>query len=210
MGRLEVEKGHSILIDALAELHRRGLPLKLEIVGDGSRRPHLERRVRKLGLDSSVSFAGPIGQDELPDRYKAADIFCVPSLGEGGGPVVAMEAMSLGLPVVASNTMGIPELIEDGVTGLLSPPGLSGELADQIERLARGVALRRRLGVAGRERVAEGFDRETWIEELCRCFEEFVEPDAGSSGQAADATEAPLNMDGESSRASRPLVSRHE
>ena len=171
VGRLELVKGHSILLHALAELRRRGLSLELKIIGDGSRRPHLERLSRKLGLGDSVIFAGAVGQNEIPSLYMEADIFCVPSLGEGG-PVVAMEAMAVGLPIVASNTGGIPELVEHGVTGLLVPPGHPRALADGIERLIRDRALRRRLGAAGREKISHEFDQERWIDELWSCLAE--------------------------------------
>jgi colanic acid/amylovoran biosynthesis glycosyltransferase len=128
----------------------------LEVVGDGSRLDSLRLQADSLGISDRVTFAGPVGQDRIRERYRAADAFCLPSLGEGI-PVVLMEALASGLPAVASNTMGIPELIEDGVTGLLVPPGRPEELAGAIERLAGDRSLGRRLGKAGRSKVIEEF-----------------------------------------------------
>lgn len=209
VGRLEVVKGHSILLDALAELRHRGLSPQLEIVGDGPRRPHLERRARQLGIHDRVSFAGPVGQDEIPRRYMGADVFCLPSLGEGV-PVVLMEAMALGLPVVASSTGGIPELVEDGVTGLLAPPGRPGPLADRIERLARDSDLRQRFGAAGRRKITDGFDQERWIDELWSCFMEVADPASADSRHRADVARSAIGTEGESSQPSQPLVPGHE
>jgi glycosyltransferase involved in cell wall biosynthesis len=122
-----------------------------------------------LGISDRVRFAGPIGQDRIRDHYRAADAFCLPSLGEGI-PVVLMEALASGLPAVASNTMGIPELIEDDVTGLLVLPGRPDDLAASIERLARDRSLGWRLGAAGQRKVFEEFNLEQGAESLHSAF----------------------------------------
>jgi glycosyltransferase involved in cell wall biosynthesis len=171
VGRLEREKGHTILLEAVSLLKQRQVAASLEIVGDGTRLDALQRQARALGVSDRVRFVGPIGQDRIRERYLAADVFCLPSLGEGI-PVVLMEALASGLPAVASNTMGIPELIEHEVTGLLVSPGRSGELAAAIERLARDRSLGRRLGEAGRRRVMEGFNLEHGAEVLRSAFRE--------------------------------------
>jgi colanic acid/amylovoran biosynthesis glycosyltransferase len=178
VGRLEREKGHAILLEALALLRQREVPVVLEVVGDGSRLDSLRRQAVSMGISDRVTFAGPVGQDRIQDRYRAADAFCLPSLGEGI-PVVLMEALASGLPAVASNTMGIPELIEDGVTGLLVPPGRPGELAEKIERLARDRALGRELGEAGRRKVIEEFSLDQGADSLRDAFLQVL------SGQAA-------------------------
>ncbi len=180
VGRLEREKGHAILLDAVALLCERRVPVSLEIVGDGNRLETLRRKARALGIEGKVSFAGAVGQDRIRDHYRAADVFCLPSLGEGI-PVVLMEALASGLPAVASNTMGIPELIEDGGTGLLVPPGRPRELATAIERLAGDRSLRRRLGEAGRRRVIEEFDIDQGAEVLRSAFAELLAPNGGAS-----------------------------
>lgn len=178
VGRLEREKGHSILLDAVSLLQERHVPVRLELVGDGSQLESLGRQARALGISDRVRFAGPVGQDRIRERYRDADVFCLPSLGEGV-PVVLMEALASGLPAVASNTMGIPELIEDGVTGLLVSPGRPEELAAAIERLARDRSLGRRLGAAGRLRVMEEFNLDRGAEILRASFSELAAGRAG-------------------------------
>jgi glycosyltransferase involved in cell wall biosynthesis len=165
VGRLEREKGHSLLLEAISLLRKRLVPVRLEVVGDGSRLESLRRQAAALGISDRISFAGAVGQDRIRDHYGAADAFCLPSLGEGI-PVVLMEAMACGLPVIATNMMGIPELVEDGVTGLLVTPGRPEDLAVAVERLARDRGLGRRFGEAGRRRVMEEFNLDQGAEIL--------------------------------------------
>lgn len=122
VGRLVHLEGQSLLVEAVARLRSEGLPVDLVLVGDGPKRSELEEQVRRLGLDDHVSFAGAVGQDEILDHYRAASLFCLPSFAEGL-PVVLMEAMAVGLPVVTTRIMGVPELVEDGVSGRLVAPG---------------------------------------------------------------------------------------
>ena len=160
VGRLVAVKGHAVLLDAIADLRDRdGLPVALEVVGDGPRRAVLEDRARALGVADLVTFHGRVGQDDIRRHYASADAFCLPSFGEGV-PVVLMEAMAMEVPVVASRVMGIPELVEDGRSGLLVPPGRSRALADALARLAGSADLRRELGRAGRGRVEAVFSLE--------------------------------------------------
>jgi glycosyltransferase involved in cell wall biosynthesis len=113
--------------------------------------------VRRLGLAEHVRFLGSVGQDELRAHYARADIFCLPSFAEGI-PVVAMEAMAMEVPVVSTRIMGIPELVEHGVHGLLVPPGRVDALIDAIERLVRAPDERRSMGQAGRAKVRDDYD----------------------------------------------------
>jgi glycosyltransferase involved in cell wall biosynthesis len=165
VGRLEPEKGQEVLLLAVAELVGRGLSMTLKVVGEGSKRLALERRAVELGIADSVELEGAVGQDRIRDFYGSADVFCLPSLGEGV-PVVLMEAMATGLPVVASNLMGIPELVEDQVSGLLVPPGRPDALASAIEALAADQGLRRRIGQAARSKVLAEFDLDASAREL--------------------------------------------
>jgi colanic acid/amylovoran biosynthesis glycosyltransferase len=157
VGRAEPVKAHAVLLEAVALLAERGIDAGATVVGDGSLLPALRRRAAGLGLDGRVRFAGTISQDRIRDYYAAADVFCLPSLGEGV-PVVLMEAMAMELPVVASRVMGVPELVEDGVSGLLVPPARPDLLADALERLATDRGLRERMGAAGRTAVKRRFD----------------------------------------------------
>ncbi len=157
VARLVRHKGHATLLRALALLADAGLPLEATLVGDGPEREELERLGGELGLGARVRFAGAVGQDELPGVYRDHDVFCLPTLSEAVG-VVNMEAMACGLPVVCSDLMGVPELVEDGGNGLLVTPGREEELAAVLRRLAGDPALRARLGEAGRRTVEERFD----------------------------------------------------
>jgi colanic acid/amylovoran biosynthesis glycosyltransferase len=154
VGRLVPGKGHALLLEALADLRDRGIPAAATFVGDGPERAGLERLAEELRLD--VRFAGAVGQDELPAFYEHAQLFCLPTLAEGLG-VVLLEAMAHGLPVVSTRVMGVPEVVEEGRTGLLVLPGRADLLAQAIESLAADPELRERMGLAGRERVQREF-----------------------------------------------------
>lgn len=169
VGRLVPFKGQALLLDSVAELRRRGIDARLSLVGEGPSRPRLERRAAGLGLDGAVEFAGAVGQDEIRSRYAAADAFCLPSFAEGV-PVVLMEAMAMRLPVVTSRIMGIAELVDDGVGGILLPPGRGDLLTEALARLARDPDLRRRLGESGRQKVAAEFDVRESGRRLARIF----------------------------------------
>lgn len=157
VGRLAPVKGQAVMLDAIAELARRGVAAHLTIAGDGPERDQLERRTAKLGLGDRVEFTGPVGHSRLSDLYAAADVFCTSSFAEGL-PTVLMEAMATGLPTVATRIMGVPELVEHGVTGLLVPPARADLLADALEQLASQPAERREMGEAGRRKVIEERD----------------------------------------------------
>jgi len=174
VGRLHPVKGHPVLLDAVALLIEDGVDAQLTIVGDGERRATLEQQVAKLGLADSVTFAGSVGQDEIRPFYEQADVFCLPSLGEGI-PVVLMEAMAMRLPVVSSGIMGIPELVEDEVSGLLVPPGRPVAVATALRRLAGDPELRSQLARQAREKVAADHDGTRAAERLLGLFESSVE-----------------------------------
>jgi glycosyltransferase involved in cell wall biosynthesis len=127
------------------------------IVGEGPERAALEALARDLGVGDRLALPGAVGQDEIGSWFASADIFCLPSLAEGL-PVVLMEAMASGLPVVAPRLMGIPELVEDGVSGTLVTPGRVDELADALAGQLADPDRRRRMGAAGRERVLAEFE----------------------------------------------------
>jgi colanic acid/amylovoran biosynthesis glycosyltransferase len=157
VGRLVHRKGQSLLIEACAALVERGVPVRLTLVGDGPKRAELEALAERLGFVDRVRFAGAVGHDEILAMFRAADIFCLPSFSEGV-PVVLMEAMAHSVPVVTTQVMGIPELVENGRSGLLVSPGRVDPLVDQLARLAQDSELRDRLGAAGREKVLAEFD----------------------------------------------------
>jgi glycosyltransferase involved in cell wall biosynthesis len=151
--RLEPHKGVDVLLDACAQLGPLIASTHLDIYGDGSLRPHLERRAAEYGLD--VSFHGQVGA--LRDRLLEADVFVLPSLGENL-PIAILEAMAVALPVVATRVGGVPELVEDGVTGCLVEPGDAQGLANALAALIVDPERRAALGRAGVQRVAQRFD----------------------------------------------------
>ena len=164
VGRLVSEKGPDLLLDAVRLLGA-GVA-SVRIVGSGPLRAHLQHRAQAL---TGVTVVGPLGQDDLPTEYAAADVFCLPSAAEGL-PVVLMEAMATGLPVVTTRITGIPELVVDRHTGLLVTAGRADLVADALRQLAADSELRRRLGLAGRERVLRDHNASGQAEVLVQLF----------------------------------------
>jgi glycosyltransferase involved in cell wall biosynthesis len=160
VGRLVERKGVGHLIEAIARLGPTGP--RLEIVGEGPERPRLEALAQRLGVASRVVFRGKIPPDELQASYARAAVCVLPSVLDARGDteglgVVLLEAMNHGTPVIASRVGGIPDIVEDGVSGLLVPPGDADALAAAVQRLGDDPALARRLGEAGRRRLREQF-----------------------------------------------------
>ncbi len=153
VGNLDERKGHAVLLEALHRLEVEGLQQawRLVIAGGrgGDRRPMLESFAAEHGLAGRLHILSH--RDDVPDLLAAADIFAMPSLWEGL-PLALLEAMLAGKAIVASETSGIPEAIEDGTHGLLVPPGDQAALATALGRLLTEPALRRRLGEEARSR----------------------------------------------------------
>jgi colanic acid/amylovoran biosynthesis glycosyltransferase len=171
VARLVPGKGHALLLEALASLRDRGIETATTFVGEGPERETLERLADELRLD--VRLAGAVGQDELRAFYDDAELFCLPTFAEGLG-MVLLEAMSAGLPVVSSLVMGVPEVVEDGETGLLVLPGRADLLAEALARLAESGELREQLGRAGRRWVEDEFGIERASAQLACLLEERV------------------------------------
>jgi glycosyltransferase involved in cell wall biosynthesis len=153
VANLRPEKGHDVLIDAMAarpELRR----LQLDFAGDGPCRANLEARARRRGVADRISFLGERG--DIPALLDRAHLFILPSRTEAL-PNSLMEAMAAGLPVVASRTGGICELIDDRVTGILVPPGDAGALADAIVRTIADPVRAAALGAEARSTVSARF-----------------------------------------------------
>ncbi len=173
VARLSPVKAHAILLAAIAELRTNGCNVVCTMIGDGPERPHLESLCRNLHIRKHVRFTGLVEQDAIQPFYDEADIFVLPSLAEGL-PVVLMEAMAKQLPVIATHIMGIPELVKDGVSGLLVPPGRVAPLVDAIVRLAGDPELRGRMGLRGRQKVCREFDVRLAGERLSQIFAQIV------------------------------------
>ena len=164
VGRLAAMKGFPVLIDAVASLEE---PVRLTLVGDGPDADAL--REQAAGTGAAVTFAGALDADAVAGVLRRADVFCLPSFAEGV-PVVLMEAMASGLPVVTTSVMGIPELVRDGVSGVLVPPGRPEPLARALRALAEDAETRRAMGAAGRATVERGFDVDRSARQLLALF----------------------------------------
>jgi len=169
VGQLAPPKGQPLLVSAVALLLERGRRVRLRLVGDGPVRPDLERQIRELKLGEHVVLEGALDQQRVRAIYAETDIYALPSFSEGV-PVVLMEAMAMQIPCVAAWITGVPELIRDGVDGLLVPPADAGALASAIERLMDDSDLRRRLGESGRARVIEEYNLRRNAERLAGVF----------------------------------------
>jgi glycosyltransferase involved in cell wall biosynthesis len=153
-GRFVNFKGLKYLIRAAARLQERVPNVTVVIAGDGPLRVDLESEIRFHNVTSTVQLLG--WRSDVSDIMAAADVFVLPSLGEGFG-LVLLEAMSQRLAVIGTRSMSIPEIVLDGVTGFLVDPADEGHLASAIEAVARNPALRRQMGEAGYERVRSEF-----------------------------------------------------
>jgi glycosyltransferase involved in cell wall biosynthesis len=169
VGRLSPEKGQAGLLRAFANLAARHDGLQLRLVGDGPERAALETLAAELGLSDRLVFLGRMSESETLTEIARSDILVLPSFMEGL-PIVLMEAMALGVPVVASRVAGIPELVEDGAGGLLFAPSNWEELAACVERLLSDGALRESLAEHGKHKVAAEFDVGKSAEALARHF----------------------------------------
>ncbi len=156
VARMYPRKRLGDLLRAAARLRTRIPDVHVRIVGAGPEAPALRALHRELDLGGTVTFLGEIARQALAVEYVGADCFCLPSVQEGFGIAYA-EAMAAGLPVVACRAAAVPEIVEDGRTGLLVGPRNPEELAMAIEKLLRDEGLRATLGAAGRGRV-EAFD----------------------------------------------------
>jgi glycosyltransferase involved in cell wall biosynthesis len=157
VGRLAGVKGVPILLEAFRRLAPRFPVARLTLVGGGPDRDALERLAETLGVADRVSFEGYRTRDEVGAYLRDCDLFVLPSFAEGV-PVVLMEAMAARRAVVATRVAGVAELVEDGVSGLLVPPGDVDTLTAAIERLLADPSRRAAMGEAGRAKVVEAFD----------------------------------------------------
>jgi len=160
---LEIHKGQKYLIEACAELCRRGLDFRCLLVGEGEDRPLLERQIRELGLDQRVQLLGRQPRHRVLELMAEADVLTLQSIMTPSGmsegvPVSLMEAMASGVPVIASSIRGIPELVEHGRTGLLVSHSDAAALAEALMTIYTSPELARELAVRGREKVIREFD----------------------------------------------------
>jgi glycosyltransferase involved in cell wall biosynthesis len=162
-------KDHATLVEAMALLRARAPEARLVIAGEGELRPALEARVAERGLRDRVVFAG--FRRDLDRILPAFSVFCLSSHLEGLGTSL-LDAMAFGLPVVATAAGGIPEAVEDGVTGRVAPPRDPAALASALAEVVLDEGRRRALGEAGRRRFLEHFTADRMVDETVRVLEE--------------------------------------
>jgi phosphatidylinositol alpha 1,6-mannosyltransferase len=153
VGRLDQEKRVDELIRAFAGLPA-GLPARLEIIGDGGRRDEWVALAHEVGAAPRIRFRGFVSEEELLEAYARAAVFCMPSVAELQS-LATLEAMAAGTPVLAADAMALPHLVRPGQNGWLFQPGAVPELTTRLAALLSDAGLRRRMGAASREIVAE-------------------------------------------------------
>jgi colanic acid/amylovoran biosynthesis glycosyltransferase len=169
IARLVSVKGQAVLLEAAAVLRDAGLDFELSFVGDGPQLSRLQDLAGQLSLTDRTSFLGALSHDAVRELLLSADVLCLPSFAEGV-PVVLMEAMAMELAVVTSRIMGIPELIEDDLCGVLVAPGAADELAVALAGLIGDPGRRAALGRRARERILEAFDLRSSARSLLALF----------------------------------------
>jgi glycosyltransferase involved in cell wall biosynthesis len=195
VGRLVAFKGFEDLIDACAELRRRGADFICEIIGDGPLREMLQAKIEQLDLSSQIRLLGSLSQNAVLEKLQAADLFALASTTDAQGatdifPTVILEAMASARPVVSTRLAGIPELVLDGNTGILVSPGDAGALTEALQRLVYDRELRLRYGRAGRARIEQHFQIEDTVAPLLKLFEITPHTAVKSSDRCASESEA--------------------
>jgi len=176
VGRLVAFKGFDDLVAACGELARRGMDFVCDIIGDGPLREAIQTKIEQLNLSSRVNLLASLSQDAVLKKVQVADIFALASTTDAQGatdvfPTVILEAMASARPVVSTRLAGIPELVVDGQTGILAPPGDSTAIAHALEQLLRDAELRSRFGQAGRGRIEQHFRIEQTVAPLIEMLE---------------------------------------
>ncbi len=174
-GNLVPSKGVDVLIAAVALLRDRGIACELKILGAGPAQGQLEREIQARGLGRCASIAPFLPQSRMPAEYGAATITVLPSRGQAEGlGLMLVEALLAGSAVVGTPAGGIPEVVEDGVTGLLTPDGDAGALADRLGRLLLEPDLRQRLTEQGAARVRTVYALDTAVDQFLQIFDAAV------------------------------------
>lgn len=175
VGRLVEKKGHRHLIEACGLLKGLGVSFRCLIIGDGPLRDRLSEEIARKNLGDCITLKGSLPYTQVEAFYRQATVFALPSLvtedGDREGlPVVLMEALAFGVPVISTATSGIPELVVDEQTGLLVPPADTRSLVRAMARLIRDESLRKKLSTNGRRKIEAGFGQEKNVAHLMALF----------------------------------------
>ncbi len=171
IGRFSPQKNHSLLLEAFSRALNHLSTMELWLVGEGPLRSEIQNQVYARGLEKNVRFWGL--RSDIPELLAEADVVVLASDWEGV-PLVVLEAMASGKPVVATAVGGVPELVEHGKTGFLIPPRDPQALAESLLHLAQNAELRREMGEAGRGRAVEHFDIRRTAEAYAELYEELL------------------------------------
>lgn len=179
LGRLVEKKGIDTLIEAMALLDKQGIDCNLKIAGSGPLEIMLKEMVNRYGLDSRIMFLGALPHTEVPDFLTSLDLFVLPCKQDANGdmdgiPVVLMEAMMLGVPVISTNISGIPELVIDQVTGLLTNPADADGLAQAINKFCSDPQLQKEISAKALKKVEQEFSQMINAQRLDKLFKSIV------------------------------------
>ncbi len=174
VGRLSKEKGVKYLLKAMIDITKKIPTVHLNITGSGPEKENLEELIKELKLEKKVSFIGQVPNKEIEWYYKISNILIVPSICEEVFPLVGIEAMSVGRPVIASRVGGIPEWLDDGKTGFLVDPGNPPQIAEKVIQLFTNRKLMEKMGENGRKK-AEQFDIKNHIKKIETIYQEVID-----------------------------------
>ena len=175
VGQLKEKKGFAYLLDACRLLRDAGHDFECQIVGEGPLRDSLQQQIRRLALEDTVTLCGALPHSQVVEKYRRATLFVLPCVLGGDGdrdgiPNVILEAMAMELPVVSTRHSGIPEVVHDGINGLLVEPGDIRALTAALAHLLDDPATARRFGSRARHTVLENFDLATNVKRLLAEF----------------------------------------
>ncbi len=175
VARLTAKKGLPTILRALKLLTNKGLSINHVLIGDGDDRDRILALVKELELASVSRWIGTQPHHEVLEHYRNADLFVLgcevaPNGDRDGIPNVLLESMAMGVPVVATDISAIPELVENGITGLLVPPRQPDRLAEAMQRMLSDQELRNRVIPAARQTVANGFDNRRLVQDLAEVY----------------------------------------
>ena len=179
VGRLVPKKGLVVLIQACKLLKEEGIPFKCRIIGEGPERPRLEMKIKLDNLIDDVELIGSVMPGEMKAHYQEAALFALPCIVEENGnrdgiPNVIAEAMAMELPIVSTTVSAIPELVENGESGILVEQGDVGATAEAIKTLIRHPRLATMMGKKGRKRVEEIFDARKNLQQLKEIYDFYL------------------------------------
>lgn len=171
IGRLSIEKGHRFFIEAASHFLKVEKKSCFLIIGSGRDEMKLREIIKDIGIETDVRLIGYV--DDMKTAYAGLDAVVMPSLREGL-PNTLLEAMAAEKPVIVTRVGGIPEVVDDGVNGILIPPMDSNAICDKLIKLCRDASYCRSLGLRAREKVSEGFNFKKRTEQMIRLYDELI------------------------------------